>query len=261
MRIMDRELKPWLHGVVSVLLGFILLWTMTAFPVMNYRFLDIVNNLLYYPEKPFMQLRSLIKYSSNWVLERSSLQERVSQLELKNRVMSEALQKAGIIMPAPKDSTVAAQVTLRYPEAWWQEMRIDKGRRDGIAEGAAVMSEGFLIGRISRLGDNYAWVELITSSSFFIAAAVDETRDLGVINGDDHGNLKLLYIPEERKLKRGMSVSTSLMSELVPPGIPIGSIIGPEEPKEGFMPMKIQAGAHLTQLYAVEVFSAARVAK
>jgi len=261
MRIAGRETRPWLHGAVSVLAGFVMLWAMTSFPVLNYRLVDMLNMALYYPETPFMQLRGIIKYSSNWVLERASLQEKVSQLELKNRAMSEALQKAGVKVPDTKDSVVTARVTLRYPEAWWQEMRIDKGSDDGITEGAAVMSEGFLIGRISRLGAKYSWVELITSSSFFIAAAIDETRDLGVINGDDRGNLRLLYIPQDRNIKRGMRVSTSLMSDLVPPGIPIGTIIGFDEPKEGFMPMRIQAGAHLTQLYAVEVFSAKRSKK
>lgn len=96
---------------------------------------------------------------------------------------------------------------------------------------------------------------MITSSSFLIAAAVDETRDLGVINGDDRGNLTLLYVPEERKLKNGMGVSTSLMGRHVPPGIPIGRVIGAKESKDGFLPISIQAGAHLTQLYSVEVYS------
>ena len=89
-----------------------------------------------------------------------------------------------------------------------------------------------------------------------IAASVDETRDLGVVNGDDKGNLKLLYIPESRQLKRGMKLTTSLMSELIPPGIPIGTILSVGESREGFIQMNLQAGAHLTQLYSVEVFVA-----
>ena len=258
MRILTNEQRAWLHGFLSVLLGFVLLWTMTAFPSVEYRVLDAVNDALYYPEKPFMELRLLLKMSSNWVLERSTLNERVSQLELRNREMSEALQRAGIAVPKPQAKFVSAQVTLRYPEEWWQELRIDKGEKDGVRDGAAVMSEGNLIGRVVRLGNHYAWVELITSSSFLIAAAVDETRDLGVINGDGKGNLRLLYIPEEKKFKRGMNVSTSLMSERIPPGLRIGTIIGDETPQDGYTPRKIQSAAHMTQLYSVEVFSPQR---
>ncbi len=255
MNILDRELKPWLHGAVSVLLGFCVLWAMITFPELHFTLVDGVNNALYHPEKPAMELRNIVKYSSNWVLERSSLQEKVTRLELANRVMSEELQKAGIKVSPLKEGKITAKITLRYPDDWWQGFRIDKGSRDGIKEGAAATSEGFLIGRVTRVAPNYSWVHMITSSSFLIAAAVDETRDLGVINGDDKGNLTLLYVPEERGLKVGMGVSTSLMGRHVPPGIPIGRIIGAKESKDGFRPVMIQAGAHLTQLYSVEVYT------
>ena len=255
MNILDRELKPWLHGVISVLLGFCVLWAMITFPELHNTFVDGVNNILYYPEKPAIELRDIVKYSSNWVLERSSLRERVTKLELQNRAMSEELQRAGIQIPVPKEGNLTAKITLRYPDDWWHGFRIDKGSREGIKEGAAVTSEGFLIGRVIRVDKNHSWVQMITSSSFLIAAAVDETRDLGVINGDDRGNLTLLYVPEERQLKKGMGVSTSLMGRHVPPGIPIGRVIGTKESKDGFLPVSIQAGAHLTQLYSVEVYS------
>ena len=181
--------------------------------------------------------------------------KQTNRLELANRVMSEELQKAGIKVSPLKEGKITAKITLRYPDDWWQGFRIDKGSRDGIKEGAAATSEGFLIGRVTRVAPNYSWVHMITSSSFLIAAAVDETRDLGVINGDDKGNLTLLYVPEERGLKVGMGVSTSLMGRHVPPGIPIGRIIGAKESKDGFRPVMIQAGAHLTQLYSVEVYT------
>ena len=102
MNILDRELKPWLHGAVCVLLGFCVLWAMMTFPKLHFVLVDGVNNALYYPEKPAMELRNIVKYSSNWVLERSSLQERVTRLELTNRAMSEELQKAGIKVSLPR---------------------------------------------------------------------------------------------------------------------------------------------------------------
>lgn len=255
MNILDREMKSWLHGIAAVMLGFCFLWVMITFPTLQYTLVDCVNKILYYPEKPAIELRNIIKYSSNWVLERSTLQERVSKLELNNRSMTEQLLKAGIKPLSSREGMLTAKITLRYPDDWWQGFRVDKGISDGIKEGSAVTSEGFLIGRVARVYNSYAWVQMITSSSFLIAAAVDETRDLGVINGDDKGNLTLLYVPEERGLKNGMGVSTSLMGRHVPPGIPIGRIIGAKENKDGFLPVRIQAGAHLTQLYSVEVYT------
>ncbi len=255
MQLLGRESRPWLSGVISVLAGVAVLLLMTAVPAAKYSAVEWVNAALTYPEKPVLYVRNLVQLSGNWVLERASLNERVERLELKNQALTEALQRAAIKVPAPKESYVRALVTLRYPQDWWQEFRIDKGSRDGVVEKAAVTSEGYLVGRVTRVGSDYAWVELITSSSFLLAAAVDQTRDLGVVNGDDFGHLKLLYIPEERKLKQGMTISTSLMSDLIPPGLPIGTIIDIDENREGYTEMSLSAGAHLTQRYNVVGFT------
>jgi len=255
MQTMNRETRVILHGIGSVLLGFAVFWFMMAVPPVRYVCIDGTNTLLYIPEWPSMALRNVLKYSSNWVLERETLHERVSKLEAENQKMSAALQLTGAKPAVSAAMFIPARVTLRYPEEWWREIRIDKGRANKVKEGAAVTSDGYLIGRVTRVGAHYAWVELITSASFLIAVAVDETRDLGVVNGDDKGNLALLYIPEDRKIKPGMNISTSLMSDEIPPGLPIGTIIAADKVKEGFVPMKVKAGAHLTQMYNVEVFS------
>lgn len=255
MRLTGREWRPWISGAASVIAGIIILFTTISIPYVKHISVESVNMALAYPEKPILWLRNLVKLSGNWVLERATLNERVERLELERQALAEALQRSGISAPSVKESYIRAVVTLRYPQDWWQEFRIDKGEIDGVVENAAVTSEGYFVGRVSRVGDNYAWVELITSASFLIAAAVDQTRDLGIVGGDGFGRLNLLYIPEERKLKRGMTVSTSLMSDLIPPGLPIGTIIDIAENKEGYTEMKLSAGAHLTQLYNVEVFT------
>lgn len=254
MRILCRESRPWLNSFISVLAGAAILFLSAGTDGVKHGAVELVNGILSYPEKPVLYLRNIIKLSGNRVLERDNLNERVEKLELKNLALEEALQRAGVKSPAPKGGYLRAVVTLRYPQEWWQELRIDKGAQEGVREGAAVASEGFLVGRVTRVSAHSSWVELITSSSFLIAAAVDQTRDLGVAAGDGMGHLRLLYIPEERNVRRGMSVSTSLMSDVIPPGLAIGTIIGIDEEKEGYKEMRLSAGAHLTQLYNVDVF-------
>jgi rod shape-determining protein MreC len=117
------------------------------------------------------------------------------------------------------------------------------------------MSEGFMIGRVSGVGDDYSWIELITSSTFLLAAVVVDTWDLGVINGDDMGNIWLMYMPPDKEFKRGMLVSTALVGDYLPPGIPVGMIWGPGEIRDGLMPHRVASGAHLTQLYSVQILS------
>lgn len=250
----DKERRPWLHGMISLFLGFVILWASLSMPRLHNAMVDGVNGVLFFLEKPSVRLRTIVSVSSNWVLERASLHERVEQLEMKNQALSEALQRASVKVPAERASYIKAAVALRYAGDWWTEICVDKGSTSGVAQGAAATSDGYLVGRVTRVGDSYSWVELITSPTFLIAAVVDETRDLGVVNGDGKGNLRLLFIPEEREVKRGMKISTSLMSDLIPAGVPIGVVLAENQRDDGAQALRVQAGAHLTQLYSVHIF-------
>ena len=242
-----------INALLAIFCSLVLLWSSFASPVVTKKMIDIVGSALYFPELPALELRTLVQAGSNWVMERKTLQDRNKELELENLALRSTLQQISIPQPVSTADMICARVTLRYPEAWWKEVRIDRGTKHGVHVGAPAISEGFMIGRVVRVGSDYAWIELITSSSFLLAAVVDDTWDLGVINGDDKGNIWLLYLTAEKKFKRDMMVSTALVGEYLPPGIPIGKIWGQGEARDGFIPRMIASGAHLTQLYNVQI--------
>ncbi len=62
-----------------------------------------------------------------------------------------------------------ARVIRRDLSAWWQQIVIRKGRDFGIYEGAAVVFEGGVVGRVARVHPYTSEVELITSPSFRMA--------------------------------------------------------------------------------------------
>jgi rod shape-determining protein MreC len=147
----------------------------------------------------------------------------------------------------------SAKVILRVPTAWWNEIRIDAGKKDGLTVGGAVFKDGYLVGRISFVEEESAWVELITSSSLMLPAVVEETRDIGVICGDGEGNVWLQFVPENRGIEKEMSISTALVGDKLPSGLRIGKIseessISPN----GFRSIRINIGADLSRLYSVE---------
>ena len=251
---MAQKLNPvFVNTLLAVFCGLILLWSSSAFPGLTQKMVDAVGVALYMPEKPSLELRTIVQAAGNWVLERKNLQDRNRELEIENLALRTTLQRVAVKPPQSTAELLGARVTLRYPDAWWKEVRVDKGTKQGVRIGAPALSDGFLIGRVSSAGDDYAWVELVTSASFLLAAVVDQTWDLGVVNGDDMGNIWLLYTPQEKDFKKGMIVSTALVGDYLPPGIPIGKIWGPGEPRDGFLPQKIASGAHLTQLYNVQI--------
>ncbi|MDR2779684.1 MAG: rod shape-determining protein MreC [Synergistaceae bacterium] len=251
---MQGKLNPiFVNFMLAVFCGLMLIWFFHSSVQSTRSAADNINNLLYYPEFPARELRLLVQVADNWVMERRGLLERARVLELENIALRTALQRAGSPRPVPQMGYVGANVTLRYPNAWWKEVRIDSGSSGGVVAGAPAMSDGFMVGRVSRVGENYAWVELVTSSTFLLAAVVTDTWDLGVINGDDNGNIWLMYMPPDKEFTKGMLVSTALVGDYLPPGIPVGMVWGPGEIRDGLMPLRVASGARLTQLYSVQI--------
>jgi rod shape-determining protein MreC len=145
-----------------------------------------------------------------------------------------------------------ARVTLREPNSWWNEFRIDKGLNDGIIMGLPVFQDGFLVGRVSSVSTYSSWVELLTSGTLMIPVVVEEMRELGVAVGDGNGSVLLTYIPEGRGIERGMKVSTALVGELLPSGFPIGLIQDEVTTSgSGYSTYKITPGASLGTLYSI----------
>jgi rod shape-determining protein MreC len=255
---MTGKLNPVLvNSLVSAFCGLMLMWFSYTFPYAARMATDEINSMLYYPELPARELRFLVQAADHWMTERRSLQERARVLEQENVALRTALQRLGVNPPKSAPGLLGASVTLRYPDAWWKEIRVDKGSSQGVVAGAPVLSDGFMIGRVSRTGEDYSWIELVTSSAFLLAAVVVDTWDLGVINGDDFGNIWLMYMPPEKEFSEGMLVSTALVGDYLPPGIPLGLIAGPGETKDGLTPFKVASGARLTQLYDVQILLSA----
>lgn len=255
---MSRGLKnitsPWCHCVIAMTIGVLLLFS--AMQLDNaHRYITVyVNRALYYPELPAQKVRDFFRFSEGWILERATLKERVERLETENRALSAAVAEHQLAVPPERGRYIYAKVILRHPEEWWSECRIDKGTKDGIVPGSAVLSDGYLVGRVTSAVRDYAWVQLITASSFMIAVTIEETRDLCILNGDSAGNVRLMYLPEGRVFSKGMKVATSLMNEEIPSNLPIGTVIEKEGTDDGFQIIKVSAGAHMTQLYGVEVY-------
>ena len=244
--------NPWVHGVLAGVVGLLLFIVSLQLPLARSA-MDATARFLYWPEYPASALRRHLREMYLWITRETERQERFEQLEGEVLALRAVVRRLGVTEQPPARGMVTARVTLREPSRWWQEIRIDQGSLSGIRVGSPVLQNGFLVGRVSQTGERFAWVELITSSTLLIPAVLDRTRDLGVVTGDDAGRVLLLYMPEEKKLQAEMSVSTALVGEFLPPGIPIGKVAFAEEVTGGYRPYVLAIGGDLARLYTVSV--------
>lgn len=252
----DRRLtREWIHGITALVLALFLMGFSTNVVILR-SVVDVVGNILTVPEYPAVVLRDFFRDTYRWSRDKTELKRQLESLKDENAKLriTHAVLLAEEIKKELDLRLEAVRVTLREPASWWNEVRINKGSDEGIVIGLPVFQDGYLVGRISATNAFSSWVELLTSSSLMIPVVIEETRELGVVVGDGEGSVFLTYIPEGRGIEKGMKVSTALVSEILPPGIPIGQIVGEASSSgNGYMTYRIEPGASLSRLYSVSV--------
>ena len=125
----------------------------------------------------------------------------------------------------PEDRFVAAHVFAREPNNQQDMIAIDRGRADGLEEDMIVLTQqGSLVGTVSRVLDDVAWVTLITDSSSAVSAAIQASRVQGVVVGSTDGTLTMEFVEETADVKEGDLVLTSGIGGSYPPGELIGLV-------------------------------------
>ena len=248
--------REWTHGLTALILALFLLGVSSGLGVLK-SVVDLWGTILSIPEYPALVMREIYIQWQSRSQNQDFLNDEVTRLKEENAKLRIDLARiTGEKSYAIKSDDVRiARVTLRAPMSWWSEIRIDRGEHDNIRQGLAVFSDGYLVGRVSSVSLMSSWAELITSSSFMIPVVVEETRELGVVMGNGDGNVYLRYIPASNSkgaARAGMKISTAMIGEQLPPGLPIGKItnefaVGPD----GYLTYKIEPGADLSRFYTV----------
>ncbi|MEA3284495.1 MAG: rod shape-determining protein MreC [Synergistota bacterium] len=244
-----------ISGLCAVALGLVL--TLGTGSPFTEKAMGFWTDCLVWLEQPATHLRGLYWTGRKWVLERRFLIDKMSKMEEENDALflSLHLKDALDLRDSLLKSTVNAMVDLRLPLSWWEEIRINQGGMDGISPGDPVLQKGFFIGRVNRVDGNKSWITLLASTEEMIPVVIRETRDVGVVVGDGMGGIWLCYIPLDSEIKAGMNLDTALISEIIPPGIPVGTVTDDiRENEQGYREYRISSGADLSRLYDVKVF-------
>jgi len=242
--------RVWISFLGTLFLGLILA-AVSPGSLLSDKAMDLTGWVMKFPEWPARALRNVVLRTVDLAAGEKALREKIDRLEKENLSLRGLLQTT--INFGPGLELGEAHVTMRPPVSWWSEIRVDRGSRDGVLPGMGATQDGYLVGRVSRVESNSSWIELLTSPSLYIPVVVEETRDLGVLNGEGNGNVWLLYIPAEKDLRLGMGVSTALVSEQLPPGIPIGKIVAAGDEIGGYRLYRLALAAELSRLYRVKI--------
>jgi rod shape-determining protein MreC len=128
--------------------------------------------------------------------------------------------------------TVAAEVTGRESSEFRRVITIGRGSSDGIALGDVAIGEGgALLGRVARLGPNFAQVILISDTESTVIGEVSSSKATGEVVGQLGGALVMQNIDSTERLAIGDQVVTAGIElgggirSPYPRGLVIGSVL------------------------------------
>ncbi len=107
---------------------------------------------------------------------------------------------------------------------WSQTIVLDKGYRDEVKEGMAVISPKGLVGQILESSAHFSRVMLLTDHNSEIAGITQRTRARGMIEGTGNHSCRMKYLHVSEDIQVGDTVVSSGVDRTYPKGILIGTI-------------------------------------
>ena len=122
---------------------------------------------------------------------------------------------------------INATIIERNHSYWLDSMTINKGKKDGIDLGMAVVVSEGLVGKIIKITNNTSVVQLITSddnnNKISVKIKSGETYIYKVLEFKN-GKLIIDGVPNDSNIDEGELVLTSGLSDIYPSGIAIGTV-------------------------------------
>lgn len=171
----------------------------------------------------FFALSKLQKENAELKDSVNKLQAEVAQL-LEAKKENEKLRADLKFVTGGDFSYESAQVVSYDPSNIRGMITINKGKRSGLANGMAVISEGFLVGRISNTTEETANVQLITDPSSGIPVTLQQSNTNGIAKGQIGYGISMEKIPQGESIKEGDTVITSGLGGEIPRGLILGVV-------------------------------------
>jgi rod shape-determining protein MreC len=162
--------------------------------------------------------------------ENRALKRKIAELQEGNHQMkemklaNERLRRLLQFREKNSPSMIGAEVIGQDPSSWFRSVIVDKGERDGVKKGMAVISPAGVIGQILKTAPHYATVLLITDYNSAIDSIVERTRAKAIIEGKGENRCQLKYLLRAEEVAVGDVIVTSGMGGNFPKGLMVGEV-------------------------------------
>ena len=170
-----------------------------------------------------------IAVSELW-LENQSLKGRVLELEGKVNELQEAdatnlrLRKLLDLKNKAFARSISATVIGNSASTWFQSLTINKGTKQGIRKGMAVISPSGIVGQIWSVAPNGSKVLLATDHNSGVDVIAQRTRARGIVSGSLDRGPVMEYVTRNESIREGDRLITSGLDNVFPKGLLVGTV-------------------------------------
>ncbi len=146
---------------------------------------------------------------------------------------NERLRKLVSFSQAIAGKKVTAKVIAQDLLPEFRTLRLNKGEKDGVARGMAVVTHEGIVGRIIRVDKNYSDVLTLLDSSSNVAGLVQRNRTRGVVEGFTENLLRMKHVRRTDDIRNGDVIISSGIGTLFPKGLVVGKVVSVRKKKHG----------------------------
>ena len=153
------------------------------------------------------------------ILERRAL--KYGALAAENNRLRELMNASGTL----DDRVVVAEVVGVSPDPFSHEVIINKGARDGLEAGQAILDSNGLMGQVLYTAAFTSRVLLISDSSHAVPVEVLRNGLRAILLGNgDIGQLELVHVPDTADIREGDVLVSSGLGGRFPKGYPVAEV-------------------------------------
>ena len=245
---MKRKNINMKYFVIGIIILFVILMTITAHSLDDKKELNFfektikdsvtfVEKILYAPVGLIKEKLEMFSETKDLYKKYTKLKEKVektdlyyAQIEELQKEVTELKTTLELNATLSEYSYVNATVVNRNVGYWYNTFIIDKGSKNGVKEGDAVITNKGLIGKIINVSNFSSTVKLLTSdeisNKISIKISSDKDKHYGLLIGYDVTNntYKIEGITNSDEIDEGDVVTTTGLTDYFPSGILIGHV-------------------------------------
>jgi rod shape-determining protein MreC len=155
-------------------------------------------------------------------------------------------------------STIPAQVYGSSGSDQSKVFYVDKGSDDGLKRDMPVISSEGVVGKVREvLGGHMAQVLAINDQTSGAGVILETTRIRGVLKGNAAGQLEIVGVMADQRIKPGEKVLTAGGDLIFPRGLPVGTVqkVVADPERDSFIDIIVRPAANLDELDEVMVIN------